>query len=156
MANIITGAYTAILVGLGFLLREHLDAWRSTSLAMVIAPALFASTIGGFFGAMFGALFAPQEAPGDKKTRRTLVKSAVTGNLVAIPVAGHVGAIFAMALDFVYGPEAPHQNGVLELLLALGSGAGIMAGTLSGVWWRYRQKPAPSQWPAGGEPDVQP
>ena len=101
-------------------------------------PAMIAWT-GGPTGAVFGAIFAPWQSA---RERRTLVKSAFFGNLLGILLAGHLGAVVGTALDFVFGQEALRKvrGDYILALMAIGGGAGIIAGALCGLWYGHRSK----------------
>jgi len=141
VATITMGAYWGLVFGLGYVFRKYLDSLRGESFAIVLMSAFGASGMGGLSGAVFGGLFAPTESQG-KKERWTIVKAAAIGNLLGLVLAAHVGAICGTVVDFLYGQEALKKTGedFLFVLMAIGGGAGIVGGVLSGFWFRFRRK----------------
>jgi hypothetical protein len=139
VANILMGVYFVLAIAIAFLLGDHLDPLRGTSLGFALMSALGASGSGGLIGAVFGGIFAPSESA---RQRRTLVKSAFLGNLLGILLAGHLGAVVGTVLDFVLGQEGLHKIGedYVLVLMAIGGGAGIIAGALCGLWCGHRAK----------------
>jgi len=140
VGGIITSAYALLAVGLAISLKGYLASVKGP-LDFVVTSALSASVCGGILGAMFGAWWAPVESPGSKQTSWVLAKTASIGNLLGIAVAAHFGAVWGTIIDLVYGDEAfSESDDYVFVEMAIGGGAGILAGVLAGFWSRLHRK----------------